>query len=58
VVSKVCPSAAEAVAGIEDGVTIMIGGCGRAGQPVELIDALLVQGAPQDGRFVPLADRS
>lgn len=36
---------AEAVAGIEDGSAIMIGGFGRAGQPVELIDALLEQGA-------------
>ncbi|KKD07642.1 3-oxoacid CoA-transferase subunit A [Streptomyces sp. WM6386] len=44
-ISKVCPSVAEAVAGIEDGATIMIGGFGRAGQPVELIDALLEQGA-------------
>ncbi|MFI1048194.1 3-oxoacid CoA-transferase subunit A [Streptomyces griseoruber] len=42
--SKVCPSAAEAVAGIEDGAT-MIGGFGRAGQPVGLIDALLERGA-------------
>lgn len=44
-ISKVCPSVAEAVAGIEDGATVMIGGFGRAGQPVELIDALLEQGA-------------
>ena len=35
----------EAVAGIPDGATIMIGGFGRAGQPVELIDALIAQGA-------------
>ena len=44
-ISKVCPGVAQAVAGIEDGATIMIGGFGRAGQPVELIDALLEQGA-------------
>ncbi|MFE2215735.1 3-oxoacid CoA-transferase subunit A [Streptomyces canus] len=44
-ISKVCPSAGEAVAGIEDGATIMIGGFGRAGQPLELIDALVEQGA-------------
>lgn len=37
--------AAEAVADIEDGSTVMVGGFGRAGQPVELIDALLEQGA-------------
>ncbi|MBO1900424.1 3-oxoacid CoA-transferase subunit A [Leucobacter weissii] len=34
-----------AVAGIPDGATVMIGGFGRAGQPVELIDALIEQGA-------------
>jgi 3-oxoadipate CoA-transferase alpha subunit len=31
----------EALAGIEDGATVLIGGFGTAGQPVELIDALL-----------------
>ncbi|MCQ1999468.1 3-oxoacid CoA-transferase subunit A [Arthrobacter zhaoxinii] len=35
----------EAVAPIHDGATVMIGGFGRAGQPVELIEALLRQGA-------------
>ncbi|ARJ07697.1 3-oxoadipate CoA-transferase (plasmid) [Cnuibacter physcomitrellae] len=35
----------EAVAGIEDGSTVLVGGFGRAGQPVELIDALIAQGA-------------
>lgn len=35
----------EAVAGIEDGSVVMIGGFGVAGQPVELIDALIEQGA-------------
>ena len=35
----------EAVAPITDGATVMIGGFGRAGQPVELIEALLRQGA-------------
>jgi 3-oxoadipate CoA-transferase alpha subunit len=44
-ISKVRPSVADAVAGIEDGSTVMIGGFGRAGQPVELIDALIEQGA-------------
>ncbi|MCS5729247.1 3-oxoacid CoA-transferase subunit A [Herbiconiux moechotypicola] len=43
--SKVRPGLEEAVAGIEDGSTVMIGGFGRAGQPVELIDALIAQGA-------------
>lgn len=35
----------EAVAPITDGATVMIGGFGKAGQPVELIEALLRQGA-------------
>src|SRR5699024_883703 len=35
----------DAVAGITDGSTVLIGGFGRAGQPVELIDALIEQGA-------------
>lgn len=40
-IDKITSSAAEAVAGIHDGATVMIGGFGTAGQPVELIDALL-----------------
>jgi 3-oxoadipate CoA-transferase alpha subunit len=35
----------EAVAGIDDGSTVLIGGFGMAGMPVELIDALIRQGA-------------
>jgi 3-oxoadipate CoA-transferase alpha subunit len=35
----------EAVAGIEDGATVLIGGFGMAGMPVALIDALIEQGA-------------
>ncbi|MGO9782046.1 MAG: 3-oxoacid CoA-transferase subunit A [Streptosporangiaceae bacterium] len=35
----------DAVAGIWDGATVMIGGFGAAGQPVELIEALLAAGA-------------
>ncbi|MCU6480436.1 3-oxoacid CoA-transferase subunit A [Arthrobacter sp. A2-55] len=38
-------SAAEAVAGIGDNSTVLIGGFGNAGQPMELIDALLDGGA-------------
>jgi 3-oxoadipate CoA-transferase alpha subunit len=34
-----------AVAGIADGATVMVGGFGRAGQPIELIDALIEVGA-------------
>ena len=40
------PDAAdEAVADIPDGATVLVGGFGTAGQPVELIDALRRQGA-------------
>lgn len=35
----------EAVAGIEDGSTILVGGFGLAGMPFDLIDALIRQGA-------------
>ena len=41
----VCDTTAEAVAGIEDGSTVLVGGFGLAGMPVELIDALIDQGA-------------
>lgn len=44
-IDKTVASVEDAVAGIPDGATIMIGGFGRAGQPVELIDALIAQGA-------------
>ena len=43
--TEIAQSAAEAVAGIEDGSTVLIGGFGNAGQPMELIDALLEGGA-------------
>lgn len=38
--ASVVADADEALAGIEDGATVLIGGFGTAGQPVELIDAL------------------
>jgi 3-oxoadipate CoA-transferase alpha subunit len=41
----VCDTADEAVAGVEDGSTVLIGGFGMAGLPVALIDALIRQGA-------------
>jgi 3-oxoadipate CoA-transferase alpha subunit len=44
-VSKLVESLEAAVAGIEDGAVIMIGGFGAAGMPSELIDALIAQGA-------------
>lgn len=44
-IDKEVPDVRAAVAGIRDGDTVMIGGFGRAGQPVELIDALIEAGA-------------
>ncbi len=44
-ISKIAESATVAVQDIPDGATVMVGGFGTAGQPVELIDALLEQGA-------------
>lgn len=44
-IDKNVPDAASAVADIPDGATVLIGGFGRAGQPVELIDALIAHGA-------------
>ena len=44
-IDKTVPTTAAAVAGIHDGATIMIGGFGAAGVPLELIDALIEQGA-------------
>ncbi|XHA14507.1 3-oxoacid CoA-transferase subunit A [Citrobacter farmeri] len=44
-IDKSVPSLEEAIAGIPDGATIMIGGFGTAGQPTMLIDALIAQGA-------------
>lgn len=43
--AQLVETAAEAVAGVADGSTVMIGGFGAAGQPVELIEALIDQGA-------------
>lgn len=44
-IDKTVASVAEAVAGIHDGATVMIGGFGAAGMPAALIDALIAQGA-------------
>ena len=44
-IDKTVTSAVAAVDGIPDGATVMIGGFGTAGQPAELIDALIAQGA-------------
>lgn len=44
-INKIVQSVQEAVAGIEDGSTVLVGGFGGAGQPMALIDALIEQGA-------------
>lgn len=44
-ISKLVANATAALADVPDGATVMIGGFGTAGQPMELIDALLEQGA-------------
>ena len=41
----VCASYDEAVADVADGSTVLVGGFGMAGMPVQLIDALIRQGA-------------
>src|SRR5262245_21668714 len=40
-----CDTTEEAVADITNGSTVLIGGFGMAGMPVQLIDALIVHGA-------------
>jgi len=45
VTATFCDTAAEAVAGIADGSTVLVGGFGMAGMPLVLIDALIEQGA-------------
>lgn len=44
-INKIVKSAKDAVADIFDGATVMIGGFGEAGSPIELIHALIDQGA-------------
>ena len=44
-INKIVASTAEALADIRDGASVMIGGFGTAGQPNELIDALIATGA-------------
>lgn len=44
-INKIARSVAEAMAGIQDGATVLIGGFGTAGIPNELIDGLIAQGA-------------
>ncbi|MGW6209763.1 3-oxoacid CoA-transferase subunit A [Streptomyces sp. NPDC055089] len=44
-ITTIAATADEAVAGVEDGSTVLVGGFGLAGMPFELIDALIRQGA-------------
>jgi len=44
-INKISPSIEAALADIKDGSTVLIGGFGGAGQPSELIEGLLQQGA-------------
>ncbi len=46
-INKIAASAHEALAGLQDGATVLIGGFGTAGIPNELIEALLDQGAKE-----------
>lgn len=43
--TQLCSSVDDAVAGIADGATVLVGGFGTTGMPMELIDALIRQGA-------------
>jgi len=44
-INKIVSTAAEAVADVHDGATVMVGGFGTAGMPSELIDALIDKGS-------------
>ncbi len=44
-IDKTCPSVADAVADIPDGATVMVGGFGASGSPIELLHALIDHGA-------------
>lgn len=46
-IDKICRSLSEAVAGIQDGATVLVGGFGTAGMPFALVDALIEQGAKE-----------
>lgn len=44
-IDKIAPTVTDALAGVKDGATVLIGGFGTAGIPTELIDGLIAQGA-------------
>ena len=48
-INKISASVAEALSGVQDGATVLIGGFGTAGIPNELIDGLIEQTA--DDRY-------
>jgi 3-oxoadipate CoA-transferase alpha subunit len=44
-INKIVQSIAEALSGVRDGATVLMGGFGTVGQPLELIEGLIEQGA-------------
>jgi len=46
-INKIVETLQDAVAGIQDGSIVLVGGFGGAGQPLALIDALIEQGAKE-----------
>jgi 3-oxoadipate CoA-transferase alpha subunit len=44
-INKIVQSIAEALSGVKDGATVLMGGFGAVGQPDELIEGLIEQGA-------------
>ena len=44
-INKIANTIAEALAGVQDGATVLIGGFGTSGNPIELIDGLIASGA-------------
>src|SRR5829696_385929 len=46
-IDKIAASIANALTGIRDGATVMVGGFGTAGIPGELVDGLIAQGAKE-----------
>jgi 3-oxoadipate CoA-transferase, alpha subunit len=44
-INKIAASVGDALVGVADGATVMVGGFGTAGIPVDLIDGLIEQGA-------------
>ncbi len=44
-IKKIADSVAQALSGVKDGATVLIGGFGTSGNPIELIDGLIAHGA-------------